>query len=395
MAFQIKDFASITAGAINWIRATTQRITDFNVGSVIRTMIEACAVEIEELYQRMFIGIREAIPVSVYNSFDFAALPAVASSGLVRVTIAAATADVLIPTGTKFSVAGRSVFYTATGDVVIAAGNTMGDVSVVASEDGSSGNLPSGAIFDVQPAPTNFVGATNLADFINGRDLENDADRKIRFNEFIASLNRGTVRALQYGAKNFAKLYDSAGHLIERVQFVNVVEPYELDVTQPTGLVLMYIHNGVGSTSPALVAKTKDVMYGYTDPVTQEVVPGWKAAGVVVTVIACTEQLVNVYGVITEVPGYDHDTVAAAAGDLITQYLLGLDIGESAIAAKIIELAMSVEGVYNFHLSSPAADVVPSSSTKVMPGYVALTNAVIVPYTGSLALTPRLVTRTP
>ena len=48
--FQIKDFASITASMINWLRANTTKVTDFNVGSVVRTMAEASAAEMEELY---------------------------------------------------------------------------------------------------------------------------------------------------------------------------------------------------------------------------------------------------------------------------------------------------------------------------------------------------------
>ena len=46
--FQIKDFTSIAAGLINVVRATTNKVTDFNRGSVIRTMLEATAAEIED-----------------------------------------------------------------------------------------------------------------------------------------------------------------------------------------------------------------------------------------------------------------------------------------------------------------------------------------------------------
>lgn len=50
MAFQIKDFASIVASQINHARAVSDKITDFQPGSVARTIMEAPAVEIEELY---------------------------------------------------------------------------------------------------------------------------------------------------------------------------------------------------------------------------------------------------------------------------------------------------------------------------------------------------------
>ncbi len=64
MAFQIKDFASIAAAMINYLRASQDRVTDFEPGSVARTMLEATAAELDELYQQLFHGIREAIEVS-------------------------------------------------------------------------------------------------------------------------------------------------------------------------------------------------------------------------------------------------------------------------------------------------------------------------------------------
>ena len=63
MAFQIKNFASIVASMINRMSATQNKVTDFNVGAVGRTLIEAPAIEIDQLYQQMFNGLKEAIPV--------------------------------------------------------------------------------------------------------------------------------------------------------------------------------------------------------------------------------------------------------------------------------------------------------------------------------------------
>lgn len=395
MAFQIKDFPSIAASCINWMRATTRKVTDFNVGSVVRTMLEAAAAEIEELYQEMFIGLREAIPVSVYNSFDFSALGAIATSGLVRVSITPGADAVVITAGTRFVAAGRAVFYTATVDKTILAGDSSADVPVVASVDGVAGNIPAETDFTLEPEPARFVSASNPADLINGRGEETDEQRKLRFREFIASLNRGTSRAIEYGVTEFCNLKDAQGHMTERAQFVRVIEPWLSDQTKPISLVEVYIHNGSGATSSDLVNKARDVVYGYVEPVTQQKVPGWKAAGVHVNVYACTEQTMNVYGAVTELDGYDHQAVADAVLVEVQQYILELGIGEPALRAKIIELAMQVEGVYNFSLSLPAADVLPADKVKLMPGYMAFRNPVITPYAGALNAAGNLVTRMP
>ena len=80
MAFQLKDFASIAASMINHMKSVTSQITDFAVGGVARTLVEAPAVEIDQAYQQFFIGVKEAIPVATYESFDFARLAATTRS---------------------------------------------------------------------------------------------------------------------------------------------------------------------------------------------------------------------------------------------------------------------------------------------------------------------------
>lgn len=370
MAFQIKDFASITASAVNWMKTTTTKVTDFNIGSVIRTLIEAVSAEIDELYQQMFIGLREAIPVSVYNSFDFAALEAQPASGLVRVTVTSG-ASVLISSGTVFSVAGKSVTYSSTTDITIAAGGTYADVPVVASSAGVVGNLVANATFTASPAPDRFVSATNQSAFVNGRDAETDDERKVRFNAFIASLNRGTNAALEYGLKT-TYLTDSAGNVTERVVSAAIVEPYLTDPLQPISLVNCYIHNGAGSTSSALVTRAREVIHGYYDS-NGNAVPGWKAAGVKVELYAATEQAVNVTAGLTAATGYDKPTLIASATTEISTYLKELPIGSTAIRSEIIALAMNIEGVSNFVVSAPSGDTTAASNVKLMPGTFSIT----------------------
>lgn len=371
MAFQIKDFASISASAINWMRSTTKKVTDFNIGSVIRTLIEAVAAEIDELYQQMFIGLREAIPVSVYNSFDFAALGATSASGLIRVTVTSGAA-VTIPAGTVFSVDGRSVTYASQQDVTIASGATYADVQVSATSTGVAGNLGAGSSFTANPPPDRFVSAQNLAPFLSGQDAETDTARKIRFNAFIASLNRGTVVALTYGLK-LTNVKDAAGNVIERVVGTAIIEPWRDDALQPISLVQCYIHNGVGSTSSALVTRAREVIYGYYE--NGQAVPGWKAAGVKVEVFAATEDTVAVVGEITVLDGFDVASTIDQAEQVIYSYILGLDVGVSCLKAAIVKRVMEIPGVHNFTAPGLADEVTAARSEKLMPGAIAVTEA--------------------
>lgn len=371
MAFQIKDFTSIVASMINWMRSTQTKVTDFNVGSVARTLVEAPAIELDELYQQMFIGLKEAIPVATYNSFNFSALPAIAASGLVRVTIASSASPTLIPAGTVFTYENGAVSYVSSQDVTIPSGNTYGDVLVIASQAGVLGNIAAGTLFTVQPTVSGMVSATNLSPFINGADAETEDARKLRFGAYVQSLNRGTVAALTYGLKTTA-LTDSLGNLTERVVAASVVEPWLTDSNQPISLVNCYVHNGVGNTSSTLVTQAKAVIYGYYDT-NGNAVPGWKAAGVHVEVYAATEQQVAVTGALTVAAGYDKPTLVNQATQAIFGYIQGLDIGATAIKAEIIALVMGIPGVVNFIPSAPTADVTATSQVKLMPGTITIT----------------------
>ena len=382
MAFQIKNFASIVASMINRMSATQNKVTDFNVGAVGRTLIEAPAIEIDQLYQQMFNGLKEAIPVSIFTSFNFAPLSAEPASGIVTVTVTASPNIILIAAGTQFSSTNISSTYASTEDVTIPAGNTVASVNVAATTTGVATNCVADVSFTMTPSPSGFVSAINPTAFSNGADAETPAEQLIRFNAFIAALPRGTVAALKYGM-SLANIQDSNGNIIEKVAFSSVVEPYLTDSTQPTGLVYCYIHNGVGNTSSALLTRTIQILFGYYDS-NGNAIPGWQAAGVNVITQIATEVDVNVSGVITPQAGYvvEDQTINGVLVGLGSQakaavyaYLQNLHIGESALVAEIYALVMGITGVYNYLPTLPSADTSSTSNQKIMPGTITFTAA--------------------
>lgn len=368
--FQIKDFVSIAASMINWMRASTNRVTDYNVGSVARTMMEAPAAEIDELYQQMFIGIKEAIPVATYNTFNFDPLPEFSSGGPIRVQLTPGTAG-LIAAGTTFAGTGLATTYSALSDVIIGIGASYVDVTVAADVAGTIGNIPQNHAFSLTPSPSNFVSASNLSAFSSGADAETDDERKLRFAAYISSIARSTVAALTYGLTTATRT-DAAGNIIEHVASAAVIEPYLTDVNQPIALVNCYVHNGTGSTSGALVATAQKIIDGYYD-LDGTPISGYKAAGVPTFVYAATEVLTNVTGNLSVLAGYDEPTIVALAISAINTYLLGLGIGEDVLLAEIIHIVKGIEGVYDFALTLPVANVAASNSQKIMPGTLNIT----------------------
>ena len=371
--FQIKDFASIVLGMINRAKATQDKITDFRVGSVARTLFESPAAEIDELYQNMFIGLKEAIPTAIYTSFVFDRLAAVPASGIVRVTITSSGAALVIAAGTEFSIATSAQKYVSQSDATIPSGDTFADVFVSSTNAGTSGNLLAGTEFTLSPSPAGFLSAANSASFLSGADLESDEQRKARFVEYIQTLNRGTVAALQFGAKQ-ARLLGAEGVITEQVRSSVVIEPWLTNASAPVALVELYIHNGVNGASGQLIAETAKIIDGYVDTNGARI-PGWKAAGVKVNVYAAALVTINLTAAATIAAGYDASATIASVSAAIANYIAQLPIAGPVLRAEMIAAAMEVPGVDNFVITTPAGDVTIGATSKASVGTFTITEA--------------------
>jgi len=375
MAFQIKDFASIAASMINYMKSVTTKVTDFNQGSVVRTMLEAPAAELEELYLQMLIGLQEGIPVATYNTFGFDLLPAATASGAVRFSTATPAASAIpIPLGTLVQVPGRTITYATQVDASIAVGQTYVDVLCAASVPGSQGNVSAASITQMVGAVAGISSVSNPAPLVNGRDQETEADRLSRFRDYIRTLARGTISAVLYGAKT-AQRKDASGNVVEYVAGAALDEPWLTNTAYPIGLVNVYVHNGASATSAALVAEAQKIIDGYYDADSNPV-PGYKAAGVKVVVAAATDQSINVTGVVTVDPSFVSSTVLSDATAAIQVYIQNLGVGADVLKSELIAIVKrDVPGVLNVVLSVPAADVTVASSAKAIAGTITLTAA--------------------
>jgi uncharacterized phage protein gp47/JayE len=368
--FQVKNFASITASIVNYMKSVTTKITDFSVGSVARTLVEAPATEIDELYQKVFVGLREAIPVAIYRAFEFDALSATSSGGTIRVTITPSEDDVLISAGTTFTLDGGSeVVFSNADDTTIVAGDSYADVTVTAVVAGTSGNIAALQSFTVQPTVDGMQSATNLASFTNGTDDETDDERKARFTAYVSSLARGTTAAIEYGLSTVT-VTDSSDSVTEQVVSSTVVEPWLTDENEPIALVRCYIHNGGSGASSELLARAKEVIDGYYDGDTA--VPGWKAAGVKVEIYAATNVSFDVTASLVAESGYTVSDLVTSAETAIDAYLSALSVGEDALLSEVIAAVMAIDGVYNFTVSSPVADLVVASTEKAVTGVLSI-----------------------
>lgn len=366
MAFQLKNFVSIVASMINRAKATQSRLTDFEIGSVARTLMEAPAIEIEQFYQRMFAGIMDAIPVSIYRGFQFSVQDPVKARGTVHVAFGGPLdTDFDIPAGTIFINRTTTQRYLSVADVVAPAGATAVDLLVDAEKTGSAYNVGPGQVTIVAnlKLPTGS-SLTNDA-ILTGGDGETDAERAARFLKYIGSISRATVFSCEYAAGT-AQITDSSGAVVEYVSRVGVDET--------PGYVKLYIYGSNQAPSVALVAAAQHILDGYFDTATQQFVPGYRPIGVDVVVLPMAQQQVALTASITTEPGTALADVSALVQSAMGGVINDVQAGEALYIDALRNAALSVPGVASCLVSLTANMTCPANIVFV-PGTITVTEA--------------------
>lgn len=373
MGFEITKAETRVANLITWFAGLQSRITDFVVGSKVRTKFEAIAVEMERQDFEVERLVRKAIPTSTYLTFNFTLLPATRAYGEVTFTAAVApSSDITIAAGTRIATTATTtsdekVYETLTAATIQTGGTTV-TTQVVCSVAGTNGNTGSGTVNVLKTAISGVTSVSNTNPIAGGTEIETEEARRIRFNSYVSTLTRGTSTALAYGAKT-AALYDGNGVATESVTSVAVSEP---PGTGSAGSCSIYIYNGSTGASADLVTECQKIIDGYDDSLGNPVA-GYKAAGIVATVVAATTLSTTCTASISMYPGYDADTIQASAETATTAYFASLGVGDRFIRHELAQRIMSIDGVYNLDLTAPASDVEPSSSQVPISGTVTYT----------------------
>lgn len=347
---------------INHMRGTQTKVTDFQPGSVARTVIEGPAVEIEELYLQMFTGLREAIPVAVFQSFGFDKLPPTYAFGFASVSRPAPVAeDMPIPAGTVFTApGGRS--YHSTSDVTWLAAATMVTIPIISDQPGTAGNAGAGVI---NASPLFGTGYTvSNQPITNGSDDESDEAREARFSEFVQSLSRGTEVACRYAARQ-ATVRDSAGNILERVT--------RDGFTEIAGYFKIYLYSSQGVPSPDLIAEGQALIDGRRDPLTgRPVVAGFRAAGIRCDVLPMQEREIPMGIGVRMRAGY---AVTAAVRQSITDAysaaIRNIGNGDTLLIDNLRALLLGTPNVTEITLSS-TQNITCGQDEALVPGLVTI-----------------------
>lgn len=340
---KIRRYDEIMAGATANMIAKQDKITDFNEGSVIHTILDTVSRIAERAYVAIRQGFNELLAILPYSPFKFEKKTGFYASGTVVFSRSSAlSASTVISKGTVVS--GGGLTFTTTEAGTIAADAIESDaIEVIANESGKSGNVAAGVISAIDSVvPADVVSVTNKNALTGGTDEETDAQFQERFKYYLNGLS---------GTNSYAII--SAALSVNAVRSVSTQnhKPPLKDIFNMS----IYVDDGSGGATQETLDAVKLAIEGDD---TQEN-PGHLAPGVNIRVLTPTAIPVNI-AITANI--YSTDTEEAENGikDVITAYVNGLKIGESVILSEIITKVMALNYVKDVTITSPALNVDPA-----------------------------------
>lgn len=255
---------------------------------------------------------------------------AVAAEGSIRFqTDSAAQADLTIPAGTVCMTAGLIRFET-TREVTLQAGQTQVDAPAAALEPGAAGNVAAGAIRAMAVAPVGISRCTNPEGFSGGLDQESDEELRERVLETFQRMPNGANAAFyEQGAMSFPQV--AAAAVVSRPRGVGSVD--------------VVVATASGTPDEGLLAD----LQAYFEQ--------RREIAVDVQVRAPEVQNVDVTVQIQPATNRDGETVQQNVEQAIRSWFNGQRLGQNILRAKLSQLIYEVDGVENYALTVPAADV--------------------------------------
>ena len=307
-------------------------------GTDLSARMYALAAQVYALYVQADWVTRQAFPQTAEGEYlDYHAQlrslerkPALPAQGTVRFTAGeAAQSDRAIPEGTVCMTAGLVRFAT-TQAAVLPAGELTVDVPVQALEPGTAGNVSAQTVVSMAVAPMGIASCTNPQAFAGGADGEGDEELRARILD--------TFRRLPNGAN--VAFYEQGALSFDQVAAAAVIP-------KPRGLgsVDVIVSTLAGTPGEELLEQLQDYFEQRRE------------IAVDVQVKAPTPVTVNVAVQVKAKGGWDKTQVLDQVEETLEGWFDGKLLGQDVLLARLGSLIYGCDGVENYVISAPAADL--------------------------------------
>ena len=266
--------------------------------------------------------------------------------GTIRFTVRQApAADLTIESGTVCMTADEVRFQT-TAAAVLTAGTLSADAPAEALEAGRTGNAAAGTITILTACPVGITGCTNPSAFTGGSDQEDDESLRSRILESYQRLPNGA---------------NAAWYEQTAMSHAGVAEARAVGKARGLGTVDVYIATEAGVPGAELIAAVQADL--------QE----RREIAVDVQVKAPDPEEVDISAEIAVREGADFSAVKTAVEQALANFFSGRRLGRAVLLAELGDLIYHADGVANYHLTAPAADLPADDTVLPVLGDVTLT----------------------
>lgn len=340
---KIRRYDEIMASATANMIAKQNKITDFNEGSIIHTILDTVSRIAERAYVAIRQGYNELLSLIPYSIFGFEKKNGLYANGTVIFKRSSAlAAQSIIPKGTKIS-GGDYSFTTTEAAIVPAGGVATEPVRIIADKEGRLYNVAAGTINTIDSVvPADVVEVTNLYSLSGGTDQESDAEYKERFRIYINGLSGTNLYAIKSAVLSV--------NAVRSVSTQNHKPPYKNIYNMS-----IYIDDGSGGATEETIEQVRRVIEG--DDTEEN--PGHLAPGINIRVLE--PEVVPVH-IEMKAIAYSVDTEKAREEirSLVVDYVNGLTIGKTVVLSEIITKVMALNYVKDVVITSPNTNIKPA-----------------------------------
>ncbi len=369
----IKSFTTLVRDQATAIQAKANSLIDFTIGSVLRSVIESnggVGLWLQSLILQVLALTRASTSSgsdldSWMADYGLARLGSTGAVGNVTYSRFTPTTAALIPVGSRVQTSDFTQTFAVTADTshtsysassggyILSATVANITVPVVALTSSSGSNVQANTVSVIIDAITGVDTVNNSAAFAGGTDGESDSELRARFVDYLASLARGTVSAIQYAISSVQLGLKSS--ILENVD-------YELNVQR--GNLTIIVDDGTGSPSSTVLAAV------------YQAVDSYRAAGITFGVFGPTIVTADVSAIVGASAGYDADSVKGAVGTAVTGYIntlgIGVALSYTRLAQVIYDASPGVASVSSLTLNGGTSDIIPTAIDVIKSGTVAI-----------------------
>ena len=365
----------VAMGVLSLQGAQSGVLTDYNPGSIIRTLAESLGSVIE------LQGIAEQ--TLTFQTMVYGALTALgitpnaaqAATGIVTFTTPGPTSQaILIPSGTLVQTPGGIQFQTTAG-VVIASGASSASTAIQAVSGGTGSNVASGSISQLLTSIPYPITVSNANPTAGGANAESLAGTLSRFAAAVAAPGLASPYAIANAAIGIA-------FGTETVQQAMVWEPWAAAGTGvgsgQAGFTL-YIDDGTGSATTGLLAVVASAMS--SGDAAQPL--GFRPAGVPFSVASVAPTLATITVTGSLLPGFGSATgaVVSNVSGALAAYAAGLSIGQTLYQGNLAGVVgdagqgqlQSFTVVLSAAAGSGLVSLAPPFSGRIIPASISVT----------------------